>query len=487
MIRIAALLAFSVFIAGCDGTESSSVTEDNSGSVVTPEPIEIEPPVEPLFRLMPQVQFPGNNITDVEESSDIRRIVRTLNGDYLALGHFRPSLEKYEWKGFLARIGSDSQIKQMKVSADSFMDLCIHPSGDYSLAQLRKVDDRYQVWLSRHQQDGRLITEVALTNGYAENQYEVMTKTQWQQEGHHIESFNKRLPDPNYPVTYFDFVTYFGFSVFNLVRLTCQAENLVVAFNHEGPMVSRYDSLLQKQWSQPASIHEVDNSLILDSTFFSVAVDDDGLVYSVAELQQGSIPNFNHRFNRQLSFDMDNAYRADLLVRKYSPTGEVLAEKIIGSDYSDVVRGAMFHNGRLYVATASRLDKGIGGNQDLEWDAGVLTVDPSNLAAEYKKLDINQEDMPAGLLSADGHLYLYGVTGYQQANTNSVVSFGHGFYKELLTDTDDKTYHKIAGMRHTLIRDLSVFQGQVVAVGETDAPITHSEDRHSHALFYTAQ
>ncbi|WP_020405379.1 hypothetical protein [Hahella ganghwensis] len=429
--------------------------------------------------------YPGNYILNKGKVAEIRKIMPLNDGGSMIVGHYERKPSSMDARSFLVRLDENQKIVSTNYHSNGYMDSCIHPSGEISLAELNKDGDRYGVTLKRYSGEGGLLYKTSLRDDFSENRYQVMNRKLWEQSGYLINEFSDRPGDADYEVRYSSSVHAFSNARYNIVKLTCNEERLVVYLNHEGPKITVYDSHLQKEWTAPLTIYEVDNSLVLDRTFAEVAVDDAGNIYGISEIHQGSIPNYNHRFKTKLPYDIDAAYNKDLIVRKFSRNGELLEEKVVGTQEMDLISDAVVHNGMLYALANSRIKKSDMDNETKEWDIGLFAINPVSLEYTHEWLDLNQQDWATGMTVDGNDLYLFGVTGYQQKDTNSIVSNGHGFYKRLPDGVvQDDDYVKIAGRRHGIIHDMSVFQGMINAVGVTDAPITHTKDRNSSGLFY---
>ncbi|WP_020405377.1 hypothetical protein [Hahella ganghwensis] len=426
---------------------------------------------------------PGSYILNDRKITQIRKLIPLNDGGSYIFGHSESKLRSGNPRSFMIRLDEHQNILNTRYQKDGYMDACIHPSGEISLAELTKVEEGlFGVTLKRYTNEGVLVHKTVLKDEFAEHEYKFMTRTIWEQKGYQIDNFSERDPDPNHEVRYSSGVHASSYVRYQTVKLTCDKERLIAFLNHDGPKVTVYDSRLQKEWSEPLTIYEAENSLFRDRPYSVVTVDDAGNIYGISEIQQGSIPNYNHRFHTKLDFDIDDPNKLDLILRKFSRNGKLLEEKILGSEEDDRIMDAVVLNGVLYAVANSELKK---SDVVREWDIGLFSIDPISLDFEHQFLDLNQEDWVTGMTVDGDDLYLFGVTGYQQANTESIVSGGHGFYKRLPDGVArDNDYVKIAGKRHGTIHDMTVFQGEIKAVGVTDAPVTHTQDKHSSGLFY---
>ncbi len=470
-IKSIGYLFLSAALAGCGGGGGDEFSNR------TAKPVEL--------KLQESETHPGSHVLSAGKVAEIRKLVPLNDGGSMIIGHYEKKPSSLDATGFMARLDSNLNIVSKSYHKDGYMDACAHTSGEISVAELSKDGEKYGVTLKRYSSNGTLVHKTPLRDSYAENKYQVMNREMWEQSGYLINEFSRRTPDPDYEIRYGGSVHGISYARYNIVKLTCDQERLIAFFNHEGPKITVFDSQLQKEWSQPLSIYDLDNSQIRDRSFAEVAVDDAGNIYGLAEIYQGSIPNYNHRFRSRLPYNIDTPYTRVLVVRKFSRHGRLLAEKIIGTSESSMITGAVVHNGQLYASTNSRIKKHNAENETLEWDIGLFTIDPVNLGYTHTWLDLNRQDWASGITADGDDLYMFGVTGFRQKDSDSIVTNGHGFYKRLRRgNVEDNSYTKVEGERHSVIYDMSVFQGMISAVGVTDAPITHSTDRHSSGLVF---
>ncbi len=159
----------------------------------------------------------------------------------------------------------------------------------------------------------------------------------------------------------------------------------------------------------------------------------------------------------------------------------MLASTIASTDESDYLRGIASVGGDIYLAFAQRLVKSELPNNTLNWDIAIQKWDQNHKHIATRVLDLDNEDFITGFKNLNNALYLFGANGFEQADTNSWVSDPQAHVTKIdsenLNILDQLTFR---GQRATIAWDLSFdhSSNQLVLVGSTDGPITHSTDTH---------
>ena len=465
----------------------------NSGSGDN-EQIPAEPPsIANRLNFKAQPDFDDNLIATLDNidkslNSSINNIVTLPNNEILLIGQYATSDEYKDTKGFLARLTAQLELQQVVVDDGGFGGVCAHSSGKFSVAKFVKDqdnpdEDQYWVQIENYDDNGSLMTKTFLTDPFAENYYEIpFTQKEHDEYWYKIVN-NTRTADPEHKVTFSNLVTYTSRS--NFLRLHCDNEELLISYNYEGLKLTRYDQDLTQRWSQVISAQNFINSAYFGLAY--TAVDSQGNIFVAASLTNNSVAAHNHRFSASLEYNSEKLTEANIIIRAYTPDGVPIIDKVIGSDESDSIADIEIINDTLLVGVNNRrLKSPEASNNTTEWDIGLFEVNLTDFSFNHHFLNFDNEDLLRGITRLGNDVYLFGVTGFNQVDTNSWVTNGKGFYKKLAygSSQDWHSYIEIPGVRHSEIIDLTVVNNQLMAVGQSDAPITHSSDRNSSALLH---
>ncbi|TQV87799.1 hypothetical protein [Aliikangiella coralliicola] len=481
--KSSSLTAFGLaaLLVGCGGGSSSP-------------PDVVEPP--PLVQKLEFKTQQGSNsnfiatIDDIDRSlnASLNKVATLPNNDLVIIGQYATSEEYKDTKGFFARITPDLEIKLMVEDSSGFAGLCTHPSGDYTLARFIEKEnasqsDTFTVQIERYDDADNLTQKVFLTDPFAEDYYEFpFSQKEHEEFPYKIES-NQRAAVPNYRPEFSNWITYTNRS--NFLQLHCIEEELLVSYNYEGLKLTRYDQSLQQQWSQAITTRNFYNSSF--ERLAHTAIDSHGNVIVATNFPNNGALAYNHRFSTSYEYDPQKLNTSNLLVKAFTPEGALIYEKVIGSEENDLLVDIETINDKLFIGVNNRrLKTPSGANNTTEWDIGLFEVDLSDFSYDHNFLNFDNEDLLRGITQVGEDIYLHGVTGFKQVDTNSWVANGNGFYKKLTNGelTDKESYTEVVGVRHSEIADLTVVSDKLIAVGKSDAPITHSTDRNSSALLY---
>ncbi|MDO6526856.1 hypothetical protein Q4519_14300 [Motilimonas sp. 1_MG-2023] len=495
-------LCFALSACGGGGGGSDPTKPSDPPSVPTPTPAPVtptpeQPPIETKISFIEHAGFTNNQLVKIgdiskSKNASINKLVQFNDGQSIIVGQYLASDDYKDSKGFFALMDKEQNVLRQEVVSGGFADICIHDSGEYSLARYveNSADSsqgkEFALQLEKYTRAGELVHKTLLTDPYSENYYlPPFTKEEYLVSEFTLKE-NTRPPAPNHKVTFTNFINYS--SHIGNVELHCQQEKLLVSYNYEGLKLSLFDENYAQQWSQVVSIW--DYYVGSFGGLSHIAVDEQGHIFTLSSRNMNSLAAYNHRFGTKFTPDLDRLLDTHIVLKRYNFAGELEFETLLDSGESDVIADALIKANTLYVGANSRRDKfPSGNNYTTEWDISFYRVNLADRTYIHDFLDLNKEDLLRGLSWLNQDLYLYGINGFTQVDSNSWLSAGDGFYKVLPQGQllDPKSFVNIAGTRNTYINSVGLLDDKLIAAGRTDGPLTHDTDDTSSAMIYKQQ
>ncbi|ARU54583.1 hypothetical protein OLMES_0479 [Oleiphilus messinensis] len=474
------------------GTPSTITTELNST-----DPSTVTPGGEPSPITLSQSEtYPGRYLVAVQDilrsqNAAINKVEPFAENHLLLIGEFTATENRDDSTGFFVELDGELNPVRWVVDAGGYADLCVHPSGQYTLARFvldnTDPDSRtYNIRLEKYSQAHEPLSQVLLTEDEIEPYYELPYTLEEYRNAPFTLRDNNRAPDDSNRVWLFNQFKYLGRDQY--LKLNCDQESVLVTYNFDGFKLTQFDANLFPVWHDAIMHFNFDNNAF--GGLARITQDAFGNVYTISSVTNNAIPSYNHRFNTHYTFEESNFLQTNLIIRQYTPDGVMVWEKLIGSDEDDIVVDAVVDDQTLFIGTHSRILKHPDrANNTTEWDIGWFQFALDSQTYEYQFLDFDQEDQLKGIFKDGDTFYLYGLTAMNQVDTNSWVSYGHAFYMPLEQGQVDDSMAPILvkGDRFTEIRSLtrhslSGQNSQFVWGGATNAPITHSADFDSTAF-----
>jgi len=261
-----------------------------------------------------------------------------------------------------------------------------------------------------------------------------------------------------------------------VVKLKWMNDSLYMLAYTYGVKVYRLSNLLENVWdTQVMPAHTwLWASLLQNNAAFDV--NDAGEVIVAFEGYTGEAAAYEQHFGRSLSKTNDSK---DIFIEVYSRTGDYLRTLLVGNPvYSENLIGVTSEDRVLWIGANVRHNKNNPeSNSDTEWD---ILLDAVNLQSgenlAYHLIDFEREDVALDFHRLPNRNFLFsGVSGFDQADTNSQITFGQGTVLE--TDSDGKITRSIAltSPRNVVVYSSAVIdQDNILFSGVFDGPITHT-------------
>lgn len=407
------------------------------------------------------------------------KVLPLLDGKSLVLGDAKKQLEGYRRDGFAYIIDRDGYILKSIDSSGGITSACQHPSGAVSVVSLDQpvVDPqnnelkRYAIAINRLTPNFDSERMILWQDSLPESYYEIPTSFEAAQKNGPYVMMQPSSDDSRVIST----------DRFGRMSLTCIGEELLFAVNHMGQKLYRYDENLKLLWSTTVGPYQTWASILFSSPPPKVAVLSNGDIVTAIGIDSVSIHAYNHRFNSELKSRRTDVLDYDVVVKKYSSSGELRWQKTAGTVVSDYIRGLATVDDQIYLVMGQRLVKTNEPNNTMNWDVAMQQLNSAGDVTRTHVLDLDNEDSVAGLKSMNGNLYIFGANGYEQADSNSWVTDPHAFIASIDAESLHLVEQKVLrGQRATIGRDLAFDEssGEMLFVGSTDGPITHSTDAH---------
>jgi hypothetical protein len=407
------------------------------------------------------------------------KVLALLDGNSLVLGDANKQLEGYRRDGFAYIIDRDGLILKSVESSGGIASACQHPSGAVSVVSLEQpvVDPqnneikRYAIVINRLTSNFDSERMILWQDSLPESYYEIPNSFEAAQtNGPYV-----MLQPPS------DDNRVISADRFGRMSLTCIGEELLFAVNHMGQKLYRYDENLKLNWAITVGPYQTWTSILFSSPPPEVSVLSNGDIVTAIGVDSVSIHAYNHRFNSELKSRRTDVLDYDVIVKQYRSSGELRWQMTAGTVASDYIRGMTTKDDQIYLAMGQRLVKTNEPNNTMNWDVAMQQLNSSDDVARTRVLDLDNEDYVAGLKNINGRLYIYGANGYEQADTNSWVTDPHAFIASIDAESLHLVEQKVLrGQRATIGRDLAFDEssGDMLLIGTTDGPITHSTDTH---------
>lgn len=464
---------FILLLSACGSDSKDSVNNDQ------PRPDDQGPTLNAL-NLQPITAAEGIFSGRLGEITSFEKIVQLNNDRLLILGETSVLAENGKLDGFFAITNKQGSVYYLDNNSGGYIDACVHPSGEYSLGVLLYSEkESHQVEIQRYSADGQLLYSAPMLATTLEQEYLIpFSEEEWLTAPFEIVENPNKNTDQRYSQNSVSWGR-FGAVIFN-----CEQEELLVAFNNDGQKLAKYGIDLSFQWEKVISIYYWNNSNRGDGTA-QISHSQDGDIFIVDTLTTNAIPAYNHRFGSTIAqVENTRLTTSHILFKHLDSQGNLIEERLISSIHSHFLKDIALYNHQLFVGSIGHITKSDELNNTRELDISLININTLDYTYSQKWHDLNKEDWLHGLALDDDSLYLFGHTGGSQIDSNSWISDTEAFYakydieqQSLAAATTIKTD------RSSEIKDLTVSEGKVTAVGVSNAPLTHSTDISRQALF----
>ena len=208
-------------------------------------------------------------------------------------------------------------------------------------------------------------------------------------------------------------------------------------------------------------------------------VNEQGEAYVAFELYDEDMLIYERHFGRTLNTQVNPDGNSSIGVSVFDSNGQYQRSFLAGvPEYSEQLVAVGFQNNRFWIGGNVRHDKFEHANRT-EWDLLLMqysAADDSIL--DYDLIHHDQGDLAYGVKQLPNGNYLYaGMTGFRQAETNSVVSNGKGMLAEVTQEGVLARTLTMAEPRNVSINAIhAVNNNQILFANTYNGPITHTCD-----------
>lgn len=465
-------------LSGCGGDSKKSQSPE------VPDPTQPNPGevLSNQLKLQAIPDSSGVSSSDLGGITSLNKIQRLANNRFLILGEASDQAKNGLLEGLSTITNDQGETASFLKNTKGYADACVHPSGEYSMAAFLPAKDKFsQIEIQRYSKTHQLLYSAPMTATTLESKYNInFDRDEWLTSPFEIIDNPLKNIDNKYRQHSI------SWGRFGLITFNCDQEELLIAFNNSGQKLAKYSAELTFQWEKVTSIYYWANNE-RKSISNKIVHKDNGDIYVIDTLTSNAIPAYNHRFESNLSLaNNTRASTSHILFKHLNAQGDTVYETIFPSTQSHYLKDIALYQDTLYVGSISALEKSDAINNTLELDISLTAINTKNNTHSQNFYDINNEDWLNGLTLHNDSLYLFGHTGGSQVDSNSWVVDGNAFYARFnLTSKTLEAANVIKHKRSSEIKDLVISDDKVIAVGVTNAPLTHSTDISQQGLFIT--
>ncbi|GGY55761.1 hypothetical protein GCM10011297_30730 [Bacterioplanes sanyensis] len=213
-----------------------------------------------------------------------------------------------------------------------------------------------------------------------------------------------------------------------------------------------------------------------------LAVHEDGRLAVAFELYENDdLTILNTHFNTQLT---DPGEGSDTGVAIYDANGQLLQRAVVGvPDQSESLVNAVWQQDQLVLVSNSRVAKNNAAAGSTEWDVALQILDGATAQLQSAHLlHFDQEDaLLDATVSADGRLWLAGISGYKQVDSNSQISYGYGTVLTLNSEQQLQPVVTLDLPRNSMVSGIEAVGERLYYRYDFDGSITHTCDGDDNA------
>ncbi len=385
-------------------------------------------------------------------------------------GFSKHFIEKFNPQGVLI-------LSLQEPSGTHFNAFTIHPSGELTIAETRKIDTTeeygkiFHIWFKRLKHDGTLITEVPLRDAGSDEE-QLYYMFDWDKKYSDIVSV-ETIP---HVVDSEDKIRTYATN--EELLSSVGEEAIFLAYTHSVKLY-RLKKDLQIAWNKQVMPHH--NLILMGHLEAKLAVDETGNAYVAFPSIYEQIKAWKTHFKKNMDgLDIPKG----ILIVELNTAGELQNYRLFHQENPLSVAGFFVQNDVITLgATLKVLGKLAKHNNTHERD--LLFFRAQFSTGEFyvhKIIDIQRDDY-AHDFKIDGHGngIFVGSNNFVQVDSGSFVEYGQGFALFVDKEGNKLDYVSLPGPRHTRINSFDFRKSQsersgIVFGGRYDAPITHTAD-----------
>ena len=221
----------------------------------------------------------------------------------------------------------------------------------------------------------------------------------------------------------------------------------------------------------------------------ALAVNEQGDVYVAFELFDDDILIYEHHFGRSLDAQDNPDDNASIGVSVFNNSGQYQRSFLAGvPEYSEQLVAIGFQNEWFWIGGNVRHDKFENADRT-EWDLLLMRYSSADgTLFDYNLIHHDEGDFAYDVeLLSNGNFLYGGVTGFRQAETNSIVSNGTGMLVEVTQEGEIARKQTMPEPRHVSINLIhAVNDNQILFANTYNGPITHTCDNDDSLCYQDA-
>lgn len=279
------------------------------------------------------------------------RVLPLADGRFLVLGEAKPQLDSDMDEGFAKIIDSEGRILGKIDSAGGIASACQHPSGSLSILALEQpikeseqnASYSYALVIKRLTPDFEPAQSIVWQDGLPEPYYQVAGSLEEAQKNGPYERSEPTSNNSRFTTT----------DRFGAMDVMCVGEETLLAINHYGQKLFRYDEKLGQTWAVTVGPFQTYTHRAFRSPPPLVSLLPDGDIVAAIEADNIAIHAYNHRFDTDLKALRNEGFGYDIIVKRYSRAGELRWQKVVGTPASERLNGLASAGDRLAFVEAS--------------------------------------------------------------------------------------------------------------------------------------